>query len=74
MFILFKRRSKRPVEKYVLLIDYTDNGQEVSSSVHIFDTLCEARMYKQRILFDNNKFNTTCKVKILLLEDYRKQN
>lgn len=73
MFKLFKRREKRPIEQYVVLIEYAQPVKGVSSSVHIFDTLSEARMYKQKVLFDNNKFNTDCKVKILLLEDYRKE-
>lgn len=73
MFKLFKRREKRPIEQYVVLIEYAHNVNGIASSVHIFDTLNEARVYKQKVLFDNNKFSTDCKVKILLLEDYRKE-
>ena len=72
---MFRRKKKLslPVEQYVVLIEYAHNVNGIASSVHIFDTLSEARMYKQKVLFDNNKFSVDCKVKILLLEDYRKE-
>lgn len=73
MIKLFKRRNIRPVicvDKFIVCVEYSPNTQGLSSSVHVFDSLVEARAFKQRVLLESF---ADCKVKILLLEDYRKE-
>ena len=68
-----RRKEQLPVQQYAVVVEYPTEVLGDVSTVHIFDTLPEARAFKQKFMFDKHISYDDCKVKILVLEDYRKE-